>query len=154
MYSHENIFAEIQQLKNSPVTLDTAVGLAAMLYIDTHLDEAMDRHSGDGRDESDTALTQAQAKSWVENMENADGTTGPHWTMEETEAVRKKHGLTIAPMAFWVTMNMMYSDYCKAAEKMGVNSADFYICMTKAFLEDKDAQPEKLARYYEYIAEH
>ena len=51
-------------------------------------------------------------------------------------------------------MNMMYSDYCKTAEKMGVNNAAFYAGLSKAFLEDQDAQPDKLARYYEYIARH
>ena len=49
-------------------------------------------------------------------------------------------------------MNMMYSDYCKAAEKVNANSVDFYAYMARAFLEDKDAQPDKLERYYRCIA--
>ena len=28
---------------------------------------------------------------------------------------------------------------------------DFYVYMSKAFLDDKDAQPDKLERYYQYI---
>ncbi len=49
---------------------------------------------------------------------------------------------------------MIYSDYCAVAEKLGTSTAEFYACMAKAFLDDKDARPEKLARYYEYITKH
>ena len=45
----------------------------------------------------------------------------------------------------------MYSDYMPVAKKLGVNNMDFYTQMAKAFLDDKDALPDKLARYYEYI---
>ena len=45
-------------------------------------------------------------------------------------------------------MNMMYSDYCRVAEKVGASSLDFYAYMAKAFLDDRDAAPNKLARYY------
>ena len=51
-------------------------------------------------------------------------------------------------------MNMIYSDYCVVAEKLGTSTAEFYAGMAKAFLDDKDAQPDKLGRYYEYIVEH
>ena len=47
---------------------------------------------------------------------------------------------------------MMYSDYCKVAEKLNVNIVDFCACMAKAFLDDKDAKPDKVARYWEYVA--
>ncbi len=53
---------------------------------------------------------------------------------------------------FFVAMNMMYSDYCKVFRKFGVgDKVDFYACMAKAFLDDKDAHTDKLARYYEYV---
>jgi len=35
--------------------------------------------------------------------------------------------------------------------KFKVDSADFFTYIGKAFLDDKDAQPDKLARYYEYV---
>lgn len=99
-------------------------------------------------------MDRQRAEKWVSGMQNADGTQGPHWSMEQTEQVRTQQGIQCDPVKFWVTMNMMYSDYCKTAEKMGVNNAAFYAGLSKAFLEDQDAQPEKLSRYYEYIAQH
>lgn len=48
---------------------------------------------------------------------------------------------------------MMYSDYAAAASKHGVGGdVDFYIDMACAFLNDKNAPKDKLARYYEHIA--
>lgn len=63
-------------------------------------------------------------------------------------------GIDCEPLQFWITMNMIYSDYVKVAKKLGMNNVDFYACMAKAFLDDKDAQPDKLARYYEYVVKH
>lgn len=34
---------------------------------------------------------------------------------------------------------------------ISVDQFFFYACMAEAFLDDKDAQPDKLARYYQYI---
>ena len=31
---------------------------------------------------------------------------------------------------------------------------DFYTHMAKAFIEDKDSRPNRLARYYEYVTKH
>ena len=32
-------------------------------------------------------FTEDDAKAWTARMENEDGTTGPHWTMGQTDAV-------------------------------------------------------------------
>lgn len=47
-------------------------------------------------------------------------------------------------------MNMMYSDYCTVANKYNVGTPEFYACMAKAFLFDKDAKSPnaKMAAYY------
>lgn len=92
------------------------------------------------------------ALEWTGRMKNEDGTTGPHWTMEQTEQVRQQRGIKCDPLKFFVAMNMMYSDYCKVAEEIKANSMDFYVYMAKAFLNDKDAPLDKLERYYHCIA--
>lgn len=97
-------------------------------------------------------LTRESAMEWTGRMENADGSRGPHWPMEKTEEARTQRGIPCDPLEFYVAMNMMYSDYVKAAEKANCSSMDFYAYMARAFLEDQDAQPEKLARYWRYIA--
>jgi hypothetical protein len=51
---------------------------------------------------------------------------------------------------------MKYSDYCKVAQKYGVDRPEFYADMAKAFLKDKDfhGEPEeKLYLYYKCIVE-
>ena len=103
-------------------------------------------------DHDEEPLTKNLAVRWVASMENADGTHGGHWSMEQTEQLRKQKNIDCDAVAFYAAVNMVYSDYCKVAEKFGVNSADFCACMAKAFLDDKDAMPNKLARYYHGIA--
>lgn len=150
MFTQENILSSIEEIRQQPMTPERTAVLANLLYIRRHLEPA-GTQSKRGEGES---FLEFIAPKWVRSMENADGTTGAHWNMAQTDEVRKQHASDCAPTAFWITMNMMYSDYCKVAEKMGVNKPEFYACMAKAFLDDKDAQPDKLARYYEYIAEH
>ena len=152
MFNRETICKGIHDVKSWPVTPENALTMAALIYLYKH----WDHHEKDGHetDDADKRWTPEVAKRWVSGMENADGTHGAHWSMEKTEEIRKQRGIAIDPLEFWVTMNMMYSDYCLTAEKLGTNSAEFYVCMSKAFLEDQDAQPEKLSRYYEYIARH
>lgn len=97
------------------------------------------------------------AMEWTENMQNEDGTTGPHWSMEQVKQLMAQKGLEYSPEVVYACLNMMYSDYCKVAKKLNVNNMDFYICMTKAFLDDKDfngTPEEKLALYFTEIVEH
>lgn len=148
MFTGHEIKAEIEELRCEEITQASVAALAGLLYISERF-KACPETASDGIVEP---LTQVQARSWVSGMENADGTTGAHWTMEKTEEVRKQCGIPCEPLEFWVAMNMIHSDYCKVAEKLGVNNLEFYACMAKAFLEDKDARPDKLARYHEYIA--
>nr|DAP96415.1 MAG TPA: hypothetical protein [Caudoviricetes sp.] len=103
-------------------------------------------------------FNQSDAEAWVAHMVNEDGSTGGHWTMEQTSAVAESLGISwdkITPWCWWVTMNMMYSDYSGVAEKYGVSIAEFYADMACAFLMDKDAPgaKEKLGAYYHGIAE-
>lgn len=114
-----------------------------------------EHHTQDGghaRGEERPAFTYETAMAWVGRMKNEDGTTGPHWPMEQTEQTRKQRKIDCDSLKFFVAMNMMYSDYCKAAEKANASSMDFYAYMSEAFLDDKDAQPDKLERYYHCIA--
>ena len=99
-------------------------------------------------------MTYEVAMDWMDEMENADGSRGAHWTMAQTKEVQEKKGIRLDPVEFFAAMNMMYSDYCKIAKRYNVNTSDFYASMAKAFLEDKDAVPDKLMKYYECIVEH
>lgn len=99
-------------------------------------------------------LSKETAREWVESMENEDGTRGAHWSMEQTEKVRKQKSLNCDPVEFWVAMNATYSDLCRLAKKFNVNNMDFYVDYVKDFwLNDRDAVADKLAAYYEAVVE-
>lgn len=144
IYSGETNFANCEKL----VLLDKALKCLKKYEEKREAYEHNERH-----EHHHETMTKDQAMCWVASMENADGTHGGHWTMEQTEQVRQQKKFDCDPLMFYAAMNMMYSDYCKAAEKAGASSVDFYAYMAKAFLEDQDAMPHKLARYYHYIAE-
>lgn len=91
---------------------------------------------------------------WAKEMQNADGSSGAHWSMEDTETVRKTRNINdCKPEDFWIAMNMMYSDYQGVAKKYGIDKPEFYADMARGFLMDKDSKQgrEKLEAYYEYV---
>ena len=98
-------------------------------------------------------LTLEDAKRWTSKMQNADGTTGSHWTLEQTQDVAKQRNITCDPNDFWAVMNMMYSDYCQVAKRQSVDTPGFYADMAKAFLEDTDAVDGKAYLYWDCIAD-
>lgn len=115
-------------------------------------DHMMGEKPKKGGVKSEMGMDEHVAKEWTSKMENEDGTKGPHWSMEQIKKVIEQRNMPGDPVEIWVAMNMMYSDYCKVAKKLGVNTMDFYAEMARAFLEDKDAGvPDKLTSYYEYI---
>lgn len=91
------------------------------------------------------------AREWVKHMKNADGSTGEHWSYEQTTQVMKQRGIDCNPAEWYAIMNAVWSDYGKIAEKYGVNNVDFWADFTKAWLMDKDAHADKAALYYECI---
>ena len=103
-------------------------------------------------------FTEADARAWVPRMENEDGSTGEHWTQEQTTAAARSIGvdLTTAGTAAWyAAMNMAYSDYYGVAREYGMDRPDFYARLAQAFLMDKDAggAEKKIAAYYRCIAQ-
>lgn len=148
MFTRESVCKSINEVRTWPMTPENVHTFADLLYIKERIGSA--EH---GLDAPDDVMTPEMAEQWVAGMENADGTRGAHWSMEDTEKVREAHGIAEAPLKWWVTMNMMYSDYCGAAAKLGIGSMEFYIWMARAFLDDRDARPGKLAQYYEYIVQ-
>ena len=91
------------------------------------------------------------ADNWVRRMQNADGSTGPKFKIDQTEQLRHMYGMDCDKWEFMVAMNMMYSDYCEVARHLGVDRVDFYAMMAKAFLCDEDAAEHKLQKYMEKV---
>ena len=156
---HEQIKAYIPKLEYSireymrnPATPNAAQGIMAMV-------ECLNMLKGaEGAICTGREMTKADAEAWADHMVNEDGTTGPHWGVDQTTAIAESMGMTwekVSRPCWWITMNMMYSDYSSVAEKYGVSIAEFYADMARAFLMDKDG-PEakkKLGAYYHGIVE-
>lgn len=153
----EILWSEIEKLGNRKMSPEIAerLGVYRAAYKTLHMlcEEDMKPADDHAHAEFQNGLSKETALEWTRCMQNADGTSGPHWSMEQTEQARKQRSIDCDPVEFYAAMNMMYSDYCKVAEKVGASSVDFYAYMAKAFLEDKDARPHKLSRYYRFIAE-
>lgn len=101
-------------------------------------------------------LTQEKAERWVKSMHNEDPAkpTGGKWTLEEVKAVAKKNNIQLEEdeiYPFYAMMNAMYSDYSEVGKKFGITTPDFYACLTKAWMADKDAVKDKTAVYYDMI---
>jgi len=107
-----------------------------------------------GHASSMAMLNDQTAHEWMENLKNADGTTGPHFSKEQVKGMMNQKSVNADPLELWVAMNMFYSDYCKVAKKLNVNNVNFYMDMACAFLDDEDAVDDKLAAYYECIVKH
>ena len=151
----EQIKEQLHEIMERPVTLGHAEEVTVYANAICALYKLGDDHFRESAKMME--FTEGDAKEWTANMQNADGTTGPHWTMEQTTAVAESMGIQapVVPRWAWgVAMNMMYSDYYPVAVEFGLNRPEFYAALAKAFQLDKDGPgPEqKLMAYYEHIA--
>lgn len=121
--------------------------------------EEMSRHQCDGysigqRPRGMPVFNRQMAEEWVSQMRNADGTRGPHFSMEKAKEVMKQYNVDCDPMEFWVVLNFLYSRYDQGLKKNNASTLELYACLAKAWIEDQDAVPNKLAAYYTYVVKH
>lgn len=97
-------------------------------------------------------FTPEKAEHWLMSMQNDDGSTGPHWTLDQTNAYKPEG---VSEYCWECAMNMMYSDYYSVAIAYNVNIPEFYADLAKAFLFDKDAKSpkDKISAYYNCIVD-
>lgn len=150
----EILIEEIEKYSDHPMDYKTAQYLAACrgAYKAICMTEKRDRKDSGGKEEE--GLTTLQVRSWMEHLENEDGTQGPHYTMDQVEQYRRSLGINCPIKELYAATNMMYSDYCRVLRKYGVDRIEVYIDLAQAFLDDKDAGvQDKLGAYYEHIVE-
>jgi hypothetical protein len=83
----------------------------------------------------------------LSKMQNEDGTIGGHWTLEQTNSVAKSNGISFDYFNEYdwnYVMNMIYSDYYGAIP----DDLNYYVKLSKKFLDDKDAGRGKAYHYY------
>lgn len=117
-----------------------------------HMDESAyrkgERSGGYVEGRGYAPLTRQTAEEWMEELENEDGTHGPHWTLEQIKQVMAQKGIEADPLHMYLAMNLVYSDLCKQLKALGVNNIDAYVKIAKAFwIDDQDFPGDKLAKY-------
>lgn len=85
-------------------------------------------------------ITLNLANKWVSEMRPL-----AKWTKAETDNILKTKGLDVDDIDFYITMNMMYSDYKNV---LGEDDVNKYVEMALDFLHDEDAGEHKLFHYY------
>lgn len=83
----------------------------------------------------------------VSKMKNDDGTTGAHWTIEETNLALRNTNVKLGEYNQYdwnYVMNMLYSDYYKL---IGDDTSQ-YVKMANLFINDTDSPSGKAYKYY------
>lgn len=112
-----------------------------------------ERMSGYGSGSEYMPMTKQMAMEWAKNLENEDGSRGPHWNMDQTNTVMAQKHIEADPVEFFLAMNLTYSDLCKEFKKHGINNMEAYVDFAKAFwLNDQDVGEDKIAKYYQMVA--
>ena len=98
-------------------------------------------------------LSKETILAWVDSMVDDDGVKGGKYTWHQAQQYAMNMGITGQQrlLEFFWAMNAMYADYHKVGKKFGVDKPEYYACMAKAFLMDKDAGQHKLRKYMEMI---
>lgn len=106
-------------------------------------------------------LTKEDMHRWKQKMQNADGTKGEHYDMQQIMHAVEKLGIKMSNFDekdLCLAVNMMYSDYCKVIKKYVPAEKELmvYVELAKAFLDDADGPKpeEKLALYYYCIVDN
>lgn len=152
-----DILDSIREIKEAPLTDKTASILADLLYIkknwncEKHIDPMPDMME---LSHGEQPFSLSMAETWCAHMENEDGSTGPHWSMERIQQEITLRCIKCDPVEFWAVINAIYSDDVAVAKKHNVNTMDYYIDRAKAWLDDKDAVEDKAAAYYQYVVKH
>lgn len=110
--------------------------------------------------DSGEKLSRDKAEKWVRHMYGDDPRSrGEMWTFEDAKKLAEERGLPTDGqdmVDFYVTLNMVYNDYCKVAKEHGVDTEEYYADLAQAWLYDRDGKPptEKLMAYKKYVVPH
>lgn len=160
------LFTFKAKLESALDDLTSAELTPARLELFNHLCTALDNvcdmmdDMPEVRAEEARHLDRKEMTDWVKDMKNADGSTGAHWSKDQTTSVGKSSGIdfdsgAVSPECWYVALNMMHSDYSPTATKYGLDRPDFYAALAKDFLFDKDGggAKAKLEGYYSGVVE-
>lgn len=91
-------------------------------------------------------ITLPEAENCVKAMRPA----GQHWSCKQVKEYLATKGITDRLTDYYLVMNMVYNDYQRTAQTFGLQSdVEFYFSLARDFIEDVDAKPFKIERYFE-----
>lgn len=91
------------------------------------------------------SIDKEHAEEIVRNMRPK----GQMWTCDQVKQFVESKGIKENYVDWYLVMNMCYNDYYSTAKIYGLqNDVEFYYNLAKDFIEDPDAEPHKVARYF------
>lgn len=88
-------------------------------------------------------------KDEAERIVRAMRPKGQYWSYSQVCDLAKSKGMAGDWTNWYLVMNMVYNDYCSTAKMYGLqNDVDFFFNLAKDFIEDPDAKPMKVEKYF------
>ncbi|MGN1230050.1 MAG: hypothetical protein ACI4T5_10425 [Prevotella sp.] len=90
-------------------------------------------------------IPREEAERIVRNMRPK----GQYWSYQQVKDFGKDHGVTDDWVNWYLVMNMVYNDYCDTAKTYGLqDDVEFFFSLARDFIEDPDAKPLKVEKYF------
>lgn len=88
-------------------------------------------------------------KEEAERIVRAMRPKGQYWSYTQVMDLVKSKGVTSDWVNWYLVMNMVYNDFCATAKHFGLqNDVEFFYHLAKDFIEDPDAKPMKVEKYF------
>lgn len=90
-------------------------------------------------------ISYEDAEKIVKNMKPF----GEHWDYKTVKDYIEKKGIYKCYVKYYLVMNMMYNDYYDVSVNYGhQNDPEFFFELSNAFINDEDAKPHKVVKYF------
>lgn len=110
------------------------------------IDEKMYKHIKESLEAKAYEISPEDAKEIVQRMKPM----GQQWNWSQIEEYIASKGIDQSCTEKWyLVMNMVYNDYYDTAKTYGhLNDVEFFFHLAKDFIEDPDAKPLKVEKYF------
>lgn len=120
-----------------------------------YVEEAMDRLKRVDPQFHDAIIQKSEDLAYKIPMEEAEQIVrnmrpkGQYWSYDQIKEYLATKGITKDCVIWYLVMNMVYNDYYGTAKQYGLqNDVEFFYSLAKEFVEDPDAKPHKVERYF------
>lgn len=90
-------------------------------------------------------ITPEEAERIVKSMKPR----GQYWSLKQVREYLHSKGVEDDCVNYYLAMNMAYNDYYGTAQLFGLqNDVEFYYSIAREFINDADAKPFKVEKYF------